>query len=115
MKAGHGVAAGVQDKTLRTFLLDLKQAILGLIDELAQSAVVGSANGSFNSNELLKQDGVVHEAGPLNQAIERASLPGRAAIACDFNHSIYIFVSGYSGGRIRPQSAAVIGGGLRAG
>jgi hypothetical protein len=65
MEPGHGVATGVEDKTLRTFLLDLKQAIFGFVYELAQRAVVDGANGSFNSNELLKQYGAVHEASPL--------------------------------------------------
>jgi len=35
VKPGHGAAAGVQNKTLRTLFLDLKQAILGLVDKLA--------------------------------------------------------------------------------
>jgi hypothetical protein len=65
VKLGYSTAPGVQDKTLRMLLLDLKQAILGLVDELAQRAVVGGADGSFNGNEFLKQDSVVHEAGPL--------------------------------------------------
>src|ERR1700735_5436200 len=82
VKPGHGASAGVEDKTLRIFLLNLKQAILGLVDELAKRAVVGGADRSFNVEEFLKQDGIVHEAGPLGYAIERASLRGRAAIAC---------------------------------
>ena len=65
MKAGHSAAAGVHDETLRTLFLDLKQAIFGLVDELAQRAVVDSADGSFNGDQLLKQDSVVHEAAPL--------------------------------------------------
>jgi hypothetical protein len=64
MKLEHRAAPGVQEEALRTLLLDLEQAIFGFMDESAESAVVGCANGPFNGDELLKQDSDVHETWP---------------------------------------------------
>src|ERR1035441_6042662 len=64
VKTRHGGAPGVQKEALRTVFLKLKQVIFGFINELANRAIVGYADGLFNGDELLKQDGVVHETRP---------------------------------------------------
>jgi len=73
MKPGDGGAPGVQEETLRTLLLDLKQAIFNFVDELTERGIVGCTGGSFNCDELFEARRCCSSKGALG--VPRSRMP----------------------------------------